>query len=670
LLVLYSFLTFAQQMKVHTNLESLPHFKNAVLTIGSFDGVHKGHQKIIEQLRHMAEASGGESVLLTFHPHPRSVVDEKEGGPKLLTTLEEKIALLESYGIDHLVVVPFTRAFSDLSPEAYIGDFLVGKFRPKHIVIGYDHRFGKNRAGNLDLLVRLAPLHGFSVTEIPKQTLEDIAVSSTKIRKAVELGDVKTAANLLNHPFVLSGMVVAGQQIGRQLGYPTANVQVDDTNKLIPPDGIYAARVLVEGQRLSGMLYIGNRPSLEDGKGQSVEIHIFDFKNNIYNKKVVIELVEKTRDDQRFDSMEQLRQRLAQDEAEVKAVLGAGREERPKVAVVLLNYNTRDLLERFLPFVCQTQYGNLEIWVADNASTDGSLEMLHQRFPMVKTLSLAENFGFAKGYNEALRQVDAPYYALLNTDVEVATNWIKPFVDLLEHDKNVAVCQAKIKCYTDKSLFEYAGGAGGWLDKWGYPFCRGRIFDTLEKDEGQYDAVAEIFWASGAAMFVRSEVFHGLGGFDGDYFAHMEEIDFCWRAKRAGYKVMACPASVAYHIGGGTLAMDNPRKTYLNFRNNLATLLKNEHAGKLLWLLPLRLLLDGASAIRFLIKGEFGHIFAIVRAHWHFFWQVSHILRKRKHYNKGVAALAIAPTCNRKGVYSKSIVWEYFIMHKRKFSEL
>jgi GT2 family glycosyltransferase len=333
----------------------------------------------------------------------------------------------------------------------------------------------------------------------------------------------------------------------------------------------------------------------------------------------------------------------------------------PSVAIVILNYNGRNFLEQFLPSVLTSSYSNKEIIVADNNSTDDSLEVLKQ-FSNVKVLLLDKNYGFAEGYNQSLQRVTADYYVLLNTDVEITTQWIEPIIDLMEKDKSVAACQPKILSYKEKAFFEYAGAAGGWIDALGYPFSRGRVFDEHEKDLGQYNDNAEIFWATGAAMFVRASAFHEVNGFDSFFFAHMEEIDLCWRLQLAGYKVMSCPASVVYHVGGGTLPKGNERKVYLNFRNNIIMLSKNLLLQEKIWKLPVRFLLDVLFAFKNLFTGYSASFVAIFAAYlsvikWSFASKAKVRLKKRS-LNKLT------------GVYLSSIVWDYFIKKKKRFSEI
>ena len=301
-----------------------------------------------------------------------------------------------------------------------------------------------------------------------------------------------------------------------------------------------------------------------------------------------------------------------------------------KVAVVILNFNGRKFLEEFLPTVIVRSKNAAEVWVADNRSTDDSVSFMRKNFPDVNLIINDENGGFSKGYNDALANIKAEYYVLLNSDIEVSENWIQPVIDLMDADKTIGACQPKILAYHDKESFEYAGAAGGFIDKHGYPFCRGRVFQVLEKDHGQYNDATEVFWATGACMFVRSEVYHQMGGLDEDFFAHMEEIDFCWRLKNHDYKVMVCPKSVVYHIGGGTLPKSSARKTYLNFRNNFSLLYKNLPSNRLFKVLALRLVLDGLAGVKFLTEGHFGDFLAVIKAHFYFYKNLGNLKRKRK----------------------------------------
>lgn len=334
----------------------------------------------------------------------------------------------------------------------------------------------------------------------------------------------------------------------------------------------------------------------------------------------------------------------------------------PSVAIVILNWNGRMYLERFLPSVIASTYPVLQVVIVDNASTDDSIEYLQQNFPSINIIRLPQNFGYARGYNEGLKQVHADYYILLNSDVEVCPGWIEPVINLMEHDRSVAVCQPKILMYDHKELFEYAGAGGGWLDYLGYPFARGRIFDVCEKDQGQYDTVEPVFWASGAAMFVRASVYHELKGLDEFFFAHQEEIDFCWRVQLAGYKVYACPLSVVYHVGGGTLPKGNKRKVFLNFRNNLIMLAKNLPLGQALWKIPFRFVLDTVSAFKSLFEGQGVYFVAIFKAHVAFVAWIPGRRRKSVFPSRKQGKL--------EGWYVGSVVWKHFVKGRTRFNEI
>ena len=328
-----------------------------------------------------------------------------------------------------------------------------------------------------------------------------------------------------------------------------------------------------------------------------------------------------------------------------------------RVAIVILNWNGRKMLQEFLPSVVEHS-ATAQIVVADNGSTDDSVEFLRTNYPQIQLVINDKNYGFAEGYNKALAHVEADYYVILNSDVEVTPNWIEPVVELMESDENIAICQTKLLSHINRENFEYAGGAGGFIDRFGYPFCRGRVFSTLEKDEGQYDDVREVFWATGAAMFVKAPLFHKLGGFDGDFFAHMEEIDFCWRAKNSGYKVMYCPASKIYHVGGGTLPPSSPFKTFLNFRNNFALLYKNLRRISIAYVFPARIVLDYVAAVRFLTEGKPKEFWAVVRAHFAFYRMVPSLTRKRRKMDHRKVG----------EIYRGSVVFANFLFKKNKFS--
>lgn len=334
----------------------------------------------------------------------------------------------------------------------------------------------------------------------------------------------------------------------------------------------------------------------------------------------------------------------------------------PKISVVILNWNGRKYLGQFLPSVLASDYSNFEVVVADNGSSDDSLSFLEHNYPQVRIIRLEKNLGFARGYNEALKQIQSDYYFILNSDVELRRDSLKPLVDLLESDQSIAACQPKLLTYDNKKLFEYAGGAGGWLDQYGYPFAKGRVFDVFEEDHGQYDASEPIFWASGAALFIRSSVFHEVKGFDEYFFAHQEEIDLCWRIQLAGYKIYSCPASVVYHVGGGTLPKGNSLKVYLNFRNNMIMLSKNLPFGKAFFIIWFRIALNKISAMKGLLSGDFGYFKSIIRAHFGFFgWWFSHRKKNRHNYPKNKSL---------SGYYHGNVVWQHFVKKKKYFSEI
>ncbi|MEI6123305.1 MAG: glycosyltransferase family 2 protein [Bacteroidota bacterium] len=331
-----------------------------------------------------------------------------------------------------------------------------------------------------------------------------------------------------------------------------------------------------------------------------------------------------------------------------------------KIAVVILNWNGQEFLAKFLPTVLKYSKDIADVVVADNSSTDSSVEYLQANFPEVRVILNETNGGFAKGYNDALRLIDAEYYVLLNSDIEVTENWIAPVIQLMESEKSIAACQPKIRSYFERSKFEYAGAAGGYIDKYGYPFCRGRLFMSIEEDLGQYNNVEEIFWATGACMFVRADLYHLFGGLDEDFFAHMEEIDFCWRLKNYGYKIMYCPDSLVYHIGGGTLPKSSARKTYLNFRNNFSLLYKNLPKERVIPVFATRLLLDGVAAMKFLFEGGFKDFLAVTRAHFSFYRRFKLIRKKRK--------MILQQNVTR--IYNGNIVTDYYLRKKKKFTDL
>jgi len=334
----------------------------------------------------------------------------------------------------------------------------------------------------------------------------------------------------------------------------------------------------------------------------------------------------------------------------------------PSVAVVILNWNGKDLLSRFLPGVLKSKYANLQVIVGDNASTDDSVAFVRLNFPQITIIENDRNYGFAEGYNRILDQVTASYYILLNSDVEVPENWISPVIALMEADERIAAAQPKIKWQSDKSKFEYAGAAGGFLDINAFPFCRGRIFDIIETDLGQYNDVREVFWASGAAFFIKSAIWKKTGGLDPDLFAHMEEIDLCWRLKNEGYKVMYCPDAEVYHVGGGTLDAKNPYKVFLNFRNNLMIMQKNLPVFEAFIGIAVRMCIDLVALIQFAVKGELKFASAVNKAHFQFVKSFRRTASKRSGKQLSYS--------KHTGVYHSSVVWGFFIKGFKQFSRL
>ena len=335
--------------------------------------------------------------------------------------------------------------------------------------------------------------------------------------------------------------------------------------------------------------------------------------------------------------------------------------QKINTAVVILNWNGIKWIQKFLPTIIEKS-NEANIYIADNASSDESVDFVNNNYPSVKIIQNSSNEGYAKGYNDALKKLDENYYILINSDIEVTDNWINPIINLMEQDTSIAACQPKILDYTNRDNFEYAGASGGYIDNLGYPYCRGRIFSDLEKDVNQYDDIKEVFWASGACLFIRAESFKDINGFDNDFFAHQEEIDLCWRLKNNGFKVMVNPKSTVFHVGGGTLKSASPFKTYLNFRNNLFMLFKNLPFLKLLVTLLLRLPLDGIASLTF-IKKENGilHVLSVLRAHLVFYVSIPILFIKRVRINQ---------KDNLVGKSNFSILYKYYIMGIKKFSEL
>jgi len=331
------------------------------------------------------------------------------------------------------------------------------------------------------------------------------------------------------------------------------------------------------------------------------------------------------------------------------------------VSIVILNYNGRHFLEKFLPSVIAYSPGH-EVVVADNHSLDDSVAFLSAAFPQIRIILFQENLGFCQGYNLALQQVVSDYFVILNSDIEVTEGWLDPILEILNSDPKIAAVQPKLLDYQKRDNFEYAGGAGGFIDKFGYPFCRGRLFESIEKDYGQYDDTREVFWATGACLIVRAELFRKYKGFDADFFAHMEEIDLCWRLKKDGYKVIYCGESAVYHVGGGTLPHSNPRKTYLNFRNSLLVLIKNLPLRELLVKVPFRWMVDYVAVVKFLMDGKWKDAGMIFKAHWYIAGHFLYFFRKRGDHGTVFKKL--------RGVYDGFLLFQYHIAGVRKFTDL
>ncbi|MCC8424330.1 bifunctional riboflavin kinase/FAD synthetase [Mucilaginibacter sp. UR6-11] len=308
-------------MKIYHHIDEFKPVKNAVVTIGTFDGVHLGHRKIISRIKELSDATGGETAILTFFPHPRMILHPEDESIKLITTISEKAGLLEQLGVDHLIITPFSRDFSNQSPEDYIRDVLVNKIGTKKIVIGYDHRFGKDRRGGLADLLHLSPVYGYEVIEIPEQDVNEVAVSSTRIREALLAADIELANTFLGYPFFITGKVIRGDQIGRQIGYPTANIQVEEKYKLIPADGIFAVKVQHDGSEYQGMAYIGSRPTI-NGMTRNIEVNLFDFDKEIYNEAIRMEFYHFVRGDVKFNGLDELKIQIAKDKEDVLRLLG------------------------------------------------------------------------------------------------------------------------------------------------------------------------------------------------------------------------------------------------------------------------------------------------------------------------------------------------------------
>jgi riboflavin kinase/FMN adenylyltransferase len=656
-------------LKVHRGLDHLPVFNGAVLTIGTFDGVHHGHRTIIKQVIEKAKNTEGESILMTFDPHPRQVVFPNDDSLRLLTTLDEKIKLLSDTGLDHLVVVPFNIAFSQISSTEYVEKIIIDKIGAAHVVIGYDHKFGLNRGGNFDFLKEYAQAGHFELTEIPEQQIADLRVSSTKIRTNLISGNISEANQQLSNPYILSGIITKGLKLAGALGYPTANIDIQSQDKLIPRLGTYAAECLLNDQVYNGMVYIGEGKTLQSEHRLSVEMNIFhQFDYQFYEDELEIRLLYFVRPDQTFDSKEQLIFNIDQDKLDCLNFF----EERDysnqsSCCIAILNYNGAHHLANYLPSLLQSSE-DFDLVVIDNASTDESVSFLKKKYPEVQLIELDENHGFAGGYNEGLRNIAHKYVALVNSDIRGTDGWLDTLIQVLDNELDVCAVQPKILADKTPDHFEYAGASGGYIDRYGFPFCRGRVFDNVEKDEGQYDSTEEVFWTSGAAMVMRTSVFKKLGGLDASYFAHMEEIDLCWRMKKLGYKLKVVPKSTVYHLGGGTLNYGSQKKTFLNFRNNWKMLMTNTSKGRIWKIIFTRSLLDVAYFFKSLLSGKPKHALAIVKAHIAVVKQVKELRSKRQILSYQTQRSQAVE--NLTGMADVLLPWQYFIKKKKIYSQI
>ncbi|MEL6390315.1 MAG: riboflavin biosynthesis protein RibF [Bacteroidota bacterium] len=617
-------------MQVFRGLAELPRFQNPVVTIGSYDGVHHGHRTIIERMRQVAREINGESIILTFHPHPRQVVFPNDKSLRLLNTLDEKIELLSETGLDHLVILPFTVEFSQINPYDYVDKILIEGLQVKHLIVGYDHRFGLNREGNYDLLDVYAKQGLFTLEQIEEQDIEDLHVSSSAIRNHIKNGLMTKANKLLQKSYMLSGQVIHGDKIARGLGFPTANCQIDLSLKVIPAPGTYAAEAQVDHKRYRGMLYIGKSKTLHARKDESIEINLFeDPDESLYGKKIKIFPLKHIRQDQELADREELLYHIHADKTDCELYFSQ-RDSEIKLITAILNYNGAKHITQYLPSHLPEIDDQHAVVVIDNGSSDNSIDVTSSISDEVDIIKLPENLGFAGGYTTALSHVNSTYVAIVNSDVQVTAGWLNPIIELLDSDDSIAAVQPKIRSHEDPTRFEYAGAAGGYLDALGYPYCRGRIMSHVEVDNGQYDTLVDVDWVSGAAMVIRLDAFRQCGGFDPDFFAHMEEIDLCWRLRSAGYRLVCEPKSVVHHLGGGTLSYQSSGKAFLNLRNSYWMLLKNESQLRLIWLLPVRLLFDHLYGFTRLMSGRPGEAFGVLRGIWVGFSKVMTVSAKRR----------------------------------------
>ena len=650
-------------------------FSSCVLTVGTFDGLHKGHQQIIDLLKAKSKEKNCPSVLLSFDPHPRMVLDQDKKVITTILSLEEKIEILDQLGIDYFVIIPFTLDFAQLHPSDYIENYILKYFNPKVIITGEDHRFGANASGNTGFFKEYEVEGSLEVIEIEKQVADNEKISSTAIRNLIKNNDFIKARELLGYPYFFKGKVTNGNKLGRQMGYPTANLEFADQHKLLPKEGIYSAISIVDGKEYNSMLYIGNRPTLGENLIQSCEVHLFDFNKDIYAQYINIQVIEFLREDQKFESMDALKEQIREDEERSKnsllrySLTSHFDKINYSTAIAILNYNGVDFLKKYLPTVIKYKPSHVALYVIDNASTDDSVVYFKRNYSNVGLIELRKNYGYAQGYNKGLTQIDADYFLLINSDIEIKGDWIEPLIEKMRSNRFIAAVQPKIKSIENPEKFEYAGAAGGFIDLLGFPFCEGRMLLEIEDDQSQYQKSKEIFWASGAAFIINAKLFKAIGGFDKDYFAHQEEIDLCWRMKRAGYQILYEPRSEVYHLGGGSLNYESPKKTYLNFRNNLTTIFKNIPWIYLPFVLIMRLILDFGIFVIWMFQGKFSYSFKIVKAYFVSILRTPFLLAKKYDTDIFVENCQIGEP-NMKGSFKGSVLLQYYLFNHRKSSDL
>ncbi len=659
---------------VRLSSDPIPNLDRPVITIGAFDGLHRGHIKIVKRLVEKAREYGTKSVLISFHPHPRHILDPTSARIRLLTSLEEKINRLEPTGLDYLVIAPFTFDFAQLSAEEYVESFVIGKFNPRLIIVGEDHRFGKFGLGGSQVLKSYAKQGSFEYEEIKDEVYDNVRISSSAIRDYIAKNNIAASNRMLNYHYSFTGKVVKGLHLGNTIGYPTANLQVDDEEKLLPNPGVYAARMKFMDMYYDCMLYIGNRPTLGEQLNQTIELHIMDFNDNLYGEKIEVAVVDFIRNDIKFENLQALKDQIKKDALAIKRSLRRDGILYPElvskqIAIAILNYNGKKYLKEFLPDILKNKPRNSTVYVIDNASKDDSVKFLEKTYPEVKIIRHRKNYGFASGYNKGLAQIKAGYYVLMNSDVKMNEDWISPIVDKMKDDPYIFAAQGKIMSLERPDEFEYAGAAGGLIDWLGYPFCKGRIINHIEHDYGQYNEEEEIFWCSGAAMVINARVFDELRGFDDNYFAHQEEIDLCWRMRRIGGKIMYFPFPKVFHLGGGTLNYENPKKVYLNFRNNLFTLFKNTPWWALPPILASRLLLDVFVALSYLLKGKLIHAYKIIQAYVIAIINTLYLVQKKTYVDQQLDELRIGVP-RKSGVLKGFILLQYYLFNNTTVTKI